>query len=68
VALPGFVLILSLIAWEHLLGFVGLFASFPFLYVAGKVLREFAEEDAPPVEALAPAAPAPQASAEVKAA
>lgn len=71
VALPGFVLILSLIAWEHLLGFVGLFASFPFLYVAGKVLREFAEEDAPPVEALAPApeaAIAPPASAEVKAA
>ncbi len=47
-------LILSLLAWEHLLGFVGLFASFPFLYVAGKVLQEFAEEDSPAPEALAP--------------
>lgn len=62
VALPGFVLILSLIAWEHLLGFVGLFVSFPFLYVAGKVLQEFAEEDAPPVEAVV-SAPASESAA-----
>jgi len=48
VPLPGFVLILSLIAWEHLLGFVGLFASFPFLYVAGKLIAEFRAEDAGP--------------------
>jgi predicted PurR-regulated permease PerM len=62
VPLPGFVLILSLIAWEHLLGFVGLFFSFPFLFVAGKLLAEFRAEDAPPVVgpvATEPAAPAP---------
>ena len=53
VALPGFVLILSLIAWEHLLGFAGLFVSFPVLYLAGKLRAEFKEEDTPP------AAPAP---------
>ena len=41
VPLPGFVLILSLIAWEHLLGFVGLFVSFPVLYIAGKLIAEF---------------------------
>jgi predicted PurR-regulated permease PerM len=48
VPLPGFVLILSLIAWEHLLGFVGLFVSFPFLYVTGKLITEFQSEGAPP--------------------
>jgi len=48
VALPGFVLILSLVAWEHLLGFAGLFVSFPVLYVVGKIRTEFAEEDAMP--------------------
>jgi len=46
VQLPGFVLVLSLICFEHLFGFVGLFLSFPFLYVAGKIRSEFAEEDA----------------------
>ncbi len=56
VALPGFVLILSLLAWEHLLGFAGLFVSFPFLYLLGKIRSEFAAEDAPPpVELPAPA-------------
>ncbi len=57
VPLPGFVLILSLIAWEHLLGFVGLFVSFPFLFVAGKLLAEFKSEDLPVV--AAPPAPGP---------
>lgn len=56
VPLPGFVLILSLIAWEHLLGFVGLFVSFPFLFVAGKLLAEFRSEDAPVATAEAPPA------------
>ena len=46
VQLPGFVLVLSLICFEHLFGFVGLFLSFPFLYVAGKIRAEFLEEDA----------------------
>jgi predicted PurR-regulated permease PerM len=45
VALPGFVLILSLIAWEHLLGFGGLFVSFPFLYLVGKIHAEFTQGD-----------------------
>ncbi len=45
VQMPGFALILSLIAWEHLLGFVGLFVSFPFLFVAGKIISEFKTED-----------------------
>lgn len=41
VKLPGFVLILSLIAWEHLLGIPGLFLSFPILYVADRIRDEF---------------------------
>jgi predicted PurR-regulated permease PerM len=44
VKLPGFVLIISLIAWEYLLGFAGLFVSFPFLFLVGKVRAEFAAE------------------------
>ena len=58
VDLPGFVLILSLLAWEHLLGFVGLFVSFPVLYLVGKIRAEFHEEDAPPVIAQTATAPA----------
>lgn len=46
VKLPGFVLIVSLLAWEHLLGIAGLFVSFPFLFVAGKILTEFRAETA----------------------
>ena len=44
----GFVLVLSLIAFEHVFGFVGLFLSFPSLYVAGKIRQEFMAEDAQP--------------------
>lgn len=46
VRLPGFVMIVSLIAWEHLLGFAGLFISFPFLFVAAKIRSEFKQADA----------------------
>jgi predicted PurR-regulated permease PerM len=55
VKLPGFVLILSLLAFEHLFGIPGLFMSFPFLYVGGKILREFqdVEPPAPPTESRA---------------
>jgi predicted PurR-regulated permease PerM len=49
VKLPGFVLIVSLLAFEHLFGVPGLFMSFPFLYVAGKILQEFEAGEAPPV-------------------
>ena len=45
VHLPGFVLIVSLLLWEHLLGFVGLFVSFPFLFVAARIRAEFVEEE-----------------------
>ncbi len=40
VHLPGFVLIISLLCWEHLLGFPGLFLSFPFLFVANRIQKE----------------------------
>ncbi len=40
VHLPGFAIVVSLICWEHLLGFVGLFVSFPFLFVAAKIRSE----------------------------
>lgn len=43
VRLPGFVLVVSLIVWEHLAGFVGLFLSFPALYVAMRIKDEFQE-------------------------
>lgn len=46
VALPGFVLVTSLIAWEHLLGFAGLFVSFPVLFVVARIRAEIREEDA----------------------
>ncbi|WP_394828520.1 AI-2E family transporter [Pendulispora albinea] len=45
VPLPGFVLIVSLVIFEHLFGFAGLFLSFPALFVAGKIRSEFREED-----------------------
>jgi predicted PurR-regulated permease PerM len=48
VRLPGFVLIVSLLAWEHLLGFVGLFVSFPFLFVASRIRAELRAEEMPP--------------------
>jgi predicted PurR-regulated permease PerM len=44
VKLPGFVLIVSLLCWEHLLGFVGLFISFPFLFVAKRIRDELRAE------------------------
>lgn len=45
VKVPGFVLIASLIAFEHVFGFAGVFLSFPFLFVAGRIRSEFANED-----------------------
>ncbi len=46
VHIPGFLLIISLLCCEHLFGFKGLFLSFPILFVAGRIRREFIEEDA----------------------
>lgn len=48
VKMPGFLLIVSLIACEHLFGFVGLFLSFPILFVAGRIRTDFVEEDTGP--------------------
>src|SRR5471032_3231847 len=45
VHLPGFVIIVSLVLWEHALGLAGLFASFPFLYVTLKIRDELRRED-----------------------
>jgi predicted PurR-regulated permease PerM len=55
VRLPGFVLIVSLIAWEHLLGIPGLFVSFPFLFVLGRIAKEIRDEDLAPDPAPDPA-------------
>ncbi|MBX3188146.1 MAG: AI-2E family transporter [Labilithrix sp.] len=46
VKIPGFLLIVSLLACEHLFGFKGLFLSFPILFIAGRIRTEFLEEDA----------------------
>ena len=45
VKMPGFLLIVSLIACEHLFGFKGLFLSFPILFVAGRIRADFVEDD-----------------------
>jgi predicted PurR-regulated permease PerM len=45
VRLPGFLLIVSLLACEHVFGFKGLFLSFPILFVAGRIRAELADED-----------------------
>jgi predicted PurR-regulated permease PerM len=46
VKIPGFLLIVSLLACEHLFGFTGLFLSFPILFVASRIRGELQEEDA----------------------
>ena len=43
--MPGLLLIVSLIACEHLFGFRGLFLSFPILFVAGRIRSDFLEEE-----------------------
>jgi predicted PurR-regulated permease PerM len=45
VKIPGFLLIVNLIACEHVFGFKGLFLSFPILFVAGRIRTDFLEED-----------------------
>jgi predicted PurR-regulated permease PerM len=54
VHIPGFLLIVSLLACEHLFGFKGLFLSFPILFVTGRIRKEFADEDRKSDEAPAP--------------
>ncbi len=45
VKLPGFVIITSLILFEHLFGLVGLFLSFPSLYVAAKIRESWRDAE-----------------------
>jgi predicted PurR-regulated permease PerM len=45
VALPGFVIITSLVLFEHAFGLVGLFLSFPALYVAARIREGWREDD-----------------------
>src|SRR4029077_18282893 len=65
VKIPGFLLIVSLIACEHLFGFTGFFLSFPILFVAGRIRTEIIDEDARAADPIA--TPVPKA-AEVSAA
>ncbi len=44
VRLPSLVLVVSLLLFEQTFGFVGLFLSFPALYVASRIGREWREE------------------------
>jgi predicted PurR-regulated permease PerM len=44
VKLPGLVLVISLLLFEQTFGFVGLFLSFPALYVASRIANEWREE------------------------
>jgi len=47
VKLPGLVLVVSLLLFEQALGFVGLFLSFPALFVASKIANEWREAARP---------------------
>jgi predicted PurR-regulated permease PerM len=47
VKLPGLVLVVSLLLFEQALGFVGLFLSFPALFVASKIAYEWRTADQP---------------------
>lgn len=46
VKLPGLVLVVSLLLCEQAFGFVGLFLSFPLLYVASRIGNEWREQQA----------------------
>ena len=61
VALPGLLLVVSLLLFEQLFGFWGLFLSFPSLYVGQRILHEW-QGDAqgggkPPTHSLIPPSP-----------
>ncbi len=45
VKLPSFVIITSLVLFEHAFGLIGLFLSFPTLYVAAKIRDEWIDPD-----------------------
>jgi len=46
VKLPGIVLVVSLLLFETVFGFWGLFLSFPALYVASRIANEWRDEEA----------------------
>ncbi|MBI5532021.1 MAG: AI-2E family transporter [Deltaproteobacteria bacterium] len=62
VRIPSFLLLVSLIVWEQLLGLTGLLVSFPFLFVAAKIREDlkapppdpFLESTEEPVSAASP--------------
>ncbi|MDP3277753.1 MAG: AI-2E family transporter [Deltaproteobacteria bacterium] len=45
IKLPSFVIVTSLVLFEHGFGLVGLFLSFPSLYIAAKIREEWADPD-----------------------
>jgi predicted PurR-regulated permease PerM len=54
VKLPGLVLVVSLLMFETVFGFWGIFLSFPALYVGHRIVNEWAEERAAELESDAP--------------
>ncbi len=48
VKLPGIVLVVSLLLFEQAIGFVGLFISFPALYIGTKIVHEWREVSVDP--------------------
>lgn len=54
VKLPGIVLVVSLLLFETLFGFYGLFLSFPALYVASRIANEWRSVDEAAVAMTAP--------------
>jgi predicted PurR-regulated permease PerM len=70
VHLPGLVLVVSLLLFEHAFGFAGLFLSFPALYVATRIHNEWKADDralaaveAAAVESVAETKPGPAPAA-----
>ncbi len=57
VKLPGIMLVVSLLMFETIFGFWGLFLSFPALYVALRIANEWKEEDGKPLRGSAPPPP-----------
>jgi predicted PurR-regulated permease PerM len=53
VKLPGLALVISLLMFETLFGFYGIFLSFPALYVASRIANEWKAEDSELVGATA---------------
>ncbi len=59
VRIPSFLLLVSLIAWEQMIGFLGLLVSFPFLFVLAKILKDL---KSPPPDPFAAGVPEKEAA------